>query len=138
RCGRRRSASRRRRGRAPAVRSRLSAAMRAGLRRERVALRETLPRLRAEKRSPRQQPVDLGSWRTSNPPECCRKLSSTTRPTQSLNAALRRGFDSPLSLSAENAGRLADLDQVPVRIADIGADLAPVVLGLGEEFDALG
>ena len=40
--------------------------------------------------------------------------------------------------SAENAGRLTDLDQVPVGIADIGADLAPVVLGLGEEFDALG
>ena len=50
----------------------------------------------------------------------------------------RKAVSALALMSAENAGRLADLDQVPVRIPDIGPDLAPVVLGLGEELDALG
>jgi hypothetical protein len=45
--------------------------------------------------------------------------------------ARRRG---PAALWLARArGRLADLDQVPVRVADIGADLVVVSLGLGEE-----
>src|SRR5712664_3119230 len=37
----------------------------------------------------------------------------------------------------EQARRLADLDQVTIRVADVGADLAAVVLGLGQELGAL-
>src|SRR5437762_10461420 len=33
---------------------------------------------------------------------------------------------------------LANLDQMPVPVADVGANLAAVVLGLGEELGALG
>ena len=35
------------------------------------------------------------------------------------------------------ACRLADLDQVTIRVADVGADLAAVILGLGQELGAL-
>src|SRR5439155_18210431 len=40
--------------------------------------------------------------------------------------------------SAENPGRLANLDQVAVGVANIGADLAPMIFRLGEELGALG
>ncbi len=38
---------------------------------------------------------------------------------------------------AENTGRLADLDQVAIGIADVSADLASVILRLCQELDAL-
>src|SRR5207249_3655472 len=35
------------------------------------------------------------------------------------------------------AGRLADFDQVPVRVPDVGTNLYPMIFGLGQEFHAL-
>src|SRR6266513_4260370 len=35
-------------------------------------------------------------------------------------------------------GDLADFDEVPIRVTDIGANLSPVVLGLGQELGAFG
>ena len=63
---------------------------------------------------------------------------SANRPTVGPLGSRMLGERSFRLASPENAGRLADLDQVPVGIADIRADLAPVVLRLGEELDALG
>src|SRR5207302_1240300 len=43
-----------------------------------------------------------------------------------------------LTCSAENAGRLANLDQVAIRVANVRPDLASMVLRLREELRALG
>src|SRR5205823_4609631 len=43
-----------------------------------------------------------------------------------------------LRCSAENAGRLADLNQVPIRVANVRPDLASMVLRLREELRAVG
>ncbi len=40
--------------------------------------------------------------------------------------------------SVQKPGRLADLDQVTVGVADVRADLAPVILGRGQELGAFG
>src|SRR5713101_4565299 len=42
-----------------------------------------------------------------------------------------------MSGSGENAGRLADLDQVAVGVSNVRADLASMILRLGEELGAL-
>src|SRR5260370_42519216 len=40
--------------------------------------------------------------------------------------------------SVQKSGRLADLDQVTVGVADVRADFAPVILGRGQELSAFG
>src|SRR5439155_11066173 len=68
-------------------------------------------------------------WREVSPNEtcCCSGREPPMRPRWPPRTPL-----------PEHADRLADLDQVTIRIADICADLAPVILGLGEKLDALG
>ena len=69
-----------------------------------------------------------------------RKLSIASR-YELTRIVIEQAADGPAQLargSVQKSGRLADLDQVTVGVADVRADLAPVILGRGQELGAFG
>src|SRR5437899_5248035 len=64
----------------------------------------------------------------------CAVRTGRSTPTRPGSAPAPRAT---CSRPVEDAGGLTDLDEMPVGIAHIRADLAPVILGLGEELDSL-
>src|SRR3982074_220544 len=69
---------------------------------------------------------------------CIPSQSTSLRTTSASTHPTGPGLSTTTTWSAENACRLADLDQVPIRVANVRSDLASMVLRLREELRSFG